>query len=383
MSTKILCVDDEANILEACQRNLRKRFSIDTALGGEPALALIASQGPYAVIVADMQMPGMDGVQFLTRVRQQAPDTVRIMLTGNADQQTAVAAVNQGQIYQFLNKPCPPEMLALALENGIKQYRLITAERELLENTLNGCIKMLTEVLGSAEPHSFGRGEVLRDYMRAFAEHLKITQTWDLELAAMLSQIGCVTIPAEIIKKSREGHGLSGAEKDMLVRVPEIGARLLANIPRLESAAKIVLYQNKNYDGSGFPVDAVTGDDIPVGSRILKVLSDLAQLESARVPRFKALKQMQSRAGFYDPRVLDAAFACFDVYLESPTSAKASGRAITLKELIAGQILTSNLETKDGLLIYPTGTKVTPMVLEKLRNFAKVSGIKEPIRVEA
>src|SRR5437016_3260816 len=188
MSVKILCVDDEANVLEACQRNLRKRFSIDTALGGEPALALMASQGPYAVVVADMQMPGMDGVQFLTRVRQQAPDTVRIMLTGNADQQTAVAAVNQGQIYQFLNKPCPPEMLALALENGIKQYRLITAERELLENTLNGCIKMLTEVLGSAEPHSFGRGEVLRDYMRAFAEHLKITQTWDLELAAMLSQ---------------------------------------------------------------------------------------------------------------------------------------------------------------------------------------------------
>ena len=169
----------------------------------------------------------------------------------------------------------------------------------------------------------------------------------------------------------------------MLVRVPEIGAKLLANIPRLESAAKIVLYQNKNYDGSGFPVDAVAGDDIPVGSRILKVLSDLAQLESARVPRFKALEQMQSRAGFYDPRVLDAAFASFDVYLESPSSAKASGRAITLKELIAGQILTTNLETKDGLLIYPTGTKVTPMVLEKLRNFAKVSGIKEPIRVEA
>src|SRR5260221_2735282 len=131
-----------------------------------------------------MQLPGMDGVKFLPGARQKAPDTVRIMLTGNADQQTAIAAVNQGQIFQFLNKPCPPEMLALALENGIKQYRLITAERELLENTLNGCIKMLTEVLGSAEPHSFCRGEVLRGYMRSFAGHLKMTQTCDLELAA-------------------------------------------------------------------------------------------------------------------------------------------------------------------------------------------------------
>jgi len=140
MSVKILCVDDESNVLEAYQRNLRKRFTIDTALGGEPALALIASQGPYAVIVTDMQMPGMDGVEFLTRAQQKAPDTVRLMLTGNADQKTAVEAVNKGHVFQFLNKPCPPEMLAVALENGIKQYRLITAEREVLEYTLNGSI---------------------------------------------------------------------------------------------------------------------------------------------------------------------------------------------------------------------------------------------------
>src|SRR6266481_5372243 len=130
MSAKILCVDDEANVLEAYQRNLRKRFSIDTALGGEAALALIGSQGPYAVIVADMQMPGMNGVEFLTLAREKAPDTVRIMLTGNADQKTAVEAVNKGQIFQFLNKPCPPEMLGTALANGVRQYSLITAERE-------------------------------------------------------------------------------------------------------------------------------------------------------------------------------------------------------------------------------------------------------------
>ncbi len=383
MSTKILCVDDEANVLQAYQRNLRKQFTIDTALGGEPALALMASQGPYAVIVSDMQMPGMDGVQFLMQAKEKAPDTVRIMLTGNADQQTAIAAVNQGQIFQFLNKPCSPENLALALENGVKQYRLITAERELLENTLNGCIKMLTEVLGSAEPHSFGRGELLRSYMRSFAECLHITQTWDLELAAMLSQIGCVTIPPELIKKSREGRGLSGAEKDMLVRVPEIGAKLLANIPRLDSVAKTVLYQNKNYDGSGFPLDSVTGDDIPIGSRILKVLSDLAQLESARVPKFKALGQMQGRVGWYDPRVLDAAFKCFDVYLEAPSAAKASSQAITFKELKVGQTLVCPIETKEGAVIVPAGTKVSAMVLEKLRNFQQLGGVKEPIQVEA
>lgn len=381
MSIKILCVDDDPNILEAYQRNLRKRFSIDTAPGGEPALDLMASQGPYAVIVADMQMPGLNGVEFLMRAQQKAPDTVRIMLTGNADQQTATAAVNQGRIYQFLNKPCSPEALALALENGLKQYRLITAERELLENTLNGSIKMLAEVLAAAEPQSFGRGELLRGYMRDFAQLLKITQTWDLELAAMLSQIGFLTIPAEVIKKARDGHGLSGPEKDMLLRVPEIGAKLLGNIPRLESAARVVLYQNKNYDGSGFPLDAVAGEDIPVGSRILKVLSDLAQLEAAHVPRFKALEQMQGRTGCYDPRVLDAAFACFDVYLAAPSSEKARTQTLTLKELTLGQTLLANVETREGFLIIPAGTKVSAMVLEKLRNFDELGGIKEPILV--
>src|SRR6266700_2888600 len=120
MSVKVLCVDDESNVLEAYQRNLRKRFTIDTALGGEPALALIASQGPYAVIVTDMQMPGMDGVEFLMRVRQKAPDTVRLMLTGNADQKTAVEAVNKGHVFSFLSKPCPAESLEAALENALQ-----------------------------------------------------------------------------------------------------------------------------------------------------------------------------------------------------------------------------------------------------------------------
>ncbi len=242
---------------------------------------------------------------------------------------------------------------------------------------------MLTEVLSSADPHSFGQGELLRDYMRAFAQSLQISQTWDLELAAMLSQLGAVTLPADLMKKNREGHGLSGAEKDLLARVPEIGSKLLTNIPRLESVAKIILYQNKNYDGSGFPIDGVAGDEIPIGSRILKVLSDLAKLESVRIPKFKALDQMQSRAGWYDPRVLDAAFACFDIYLEAPTSAKTSGRAIRLKELTVGHVLLSNIQTREGALIVPAGTKVSPILLAKLRNFEQLSGIKEPIQVAA
>ena len=380
---KILCVDDDPNILEACQRNFRKRFSIDTALGGKPALGLMESNGPYAVIVADMQMPGMNGVEFLTLAQRKAPDTVRIMLTGNADQKTAVEAVNKGHVFQFLNKPCPPETFGLALDNGVRQYRLITAERELLEKTVNGSINMLTNVLSSADPISFGCGEILRDYMRTFARALNIAQTWDLESAAMLSAIGYVTIPPDVIQKVRMNRDLTGTEKDMLTRVPEVGAKLVANIPRLESVAKMVLYQNKNYDGSGFPYDSVAGDDIPLGSRILKVLSDLAQLERTALARAKALEIMQSRVGVYDPRVLDAAFVSFDVYLATSTSARSSTRAVGLPDLEPGMTFSADVRTKDGSLIVRAGTSVSQMILERLRNMDALGYLETPIHVDA
>ncbi|HLH55626.1 MAG TPA: HD domain-containing phosphohydrolase [Verrucomicrobiae bacterium] len=382
MTSKILFVDDEPNVLEAYQRNLRKRYAMDTATGGELALKMMSDRGPYAVIVADMQMPGMNGVEFLVQAQRLAPDSVRLMLTGNADQKTAVEAVNNGHVYQFLNKPCPPEMLAMALENAVRQYRLVTAERELLEKTLNGSINVLTGILASAEPHSFGRGEKLRDYMRAFARSLNLNQTWELELAAMLSQIGYVTIPPKVLEKIRVGTDLTPAERNVVVRVPEIGANLLRNIPRLESVARIVLYQAKNFDGSGFPEDSVAGDQIPIGSRILKVLSDMARLEASGMTKAKALEELQSRTGCYDPQVLDSTFVCFDIYLSAPTSAKTGTRAVALKELAIGDMLSSNIETLDGVRIVCAGTSITQMALEKLRNFAQIQGIKEPIHIQ-
>lgn len=139
---KILFVDDDPNLLAGFQRNLRKLYMFDTATGGVEALERIKTDGPYAVIVADMQMPGMNGVELLTKVREVAPDTVRLMLTGNADQKTAVDAVNQGQVLGFLTKPCEPDMLRVTLDSALKQYSLVVVERELLEGTLSGSVKI-------------------------------------------------------------------------------------------------------------------------------------------------------------------------------------------------------------------------------------------------
>jgi response regulator RpfG family c-di-GMP phosphodiesterase len=381
MNEKILFVDDDPNLLSAVERNLRQRFHLVTATGGEAGLAKMAEQGPFAVLVADMQMPGMNGVQLLAESQKRFPDTVRLMLTGNADQQTAIEAVNRGQIFQFLTKPCPTDTLALALQGAVKQYRLITAERELLEKTLNGGVKLLADTLALIDPLAFGQGETLCSYMRAYVSSLTMENSWELEMAAMLSQIGAITVPPAVLEKKRSGQELNKLEQDLVTRIPKIGADLIANIPRLETVARIVLYQQKHYDGAGFPANVVHGDDIPIGARILKVLTDLQELEARKMTRDAALQLMQQRMGWYDPRVLDATFACFDIYLPD-TSAKSQGQPVTARELQAGQVVLTDIRNVAGKVIVLARSRITPVLLARINNFAKFSPLQEPIYIE-
>ena len=373
---RILCVDDELNVLAAYQRNLRKLFHLTTAPSGDEALRLIKHQGPYAVIVADMRMPEMDGVQLLAEVKRLAPETIRIMLTGDADQRTAMAAVNQGQIFRFLTKPCEPETLAAALFSGLAQYRLVTAEKELLEKTLNGSVQLLTEVLSLADPEGFGRCQILKDNILTFARHFDVLQTWDLEMGAMLAQIGCVTLPPQVLAKWRHDAPLTEAEKDLIAKLPEVGAHLLEKIPRLEPVACIVRYQQKNFDGTGFPPDRLAGQDIPIGARLLKVLADLASLEASGQTKAMALQIMQHRTGYYDPAVMQAVSVSLDIYLPP-----AMVLSIWVKDLQSGYEILSDVKNKDNMLIVKAGTTVSPLLLARLQNFASLAMLQEPIRV--
>jgi len=381
MHAEILFVDDDPDILAGFQRSLRKELKIDTAVGGAAALAMIRGRAPYSVVVADMQMPGMNGIEFLMELERTAPDTVRIMLTGNADQKTARDAVNQGHIFRFLTKPCPQELMVQSLHAGLKQYRLVTAERDVLERTLNGSARILSEILATHDADAFGKSQRLRAHMRAFADHLQLKQTWDLELAAMLSQIGCVTIPQAVLAKSRSGRPLAGAEADMLARVPQIGHDLLSHIPRLESVAAVILYQNKNFDGTGFPLDKIVGEDIPIGACILRVLQDVLAYEAVENSKSRALENMARFPGRYDPRVLQAVAAVFDIRLEQAAPGESSVRQVGIKELRAGSTLAEAARTRDGVLIVPAGAQISPMLLEKLRNFAELGDLEEPMQV--
>lgn len=375
MTEKILFVDDDSNILAAFRRQLRKQFTIETAPGGGEGLEAVKNSGPFAVIVSDLRMPRMDGIEFLSRVRALAPDSVRMMLTGNADLHAAVEAVNQGHIFRFLTKPCGPEVLTAALNSGTAQYRLITAERELLEKTLRGTIKVLGEMLALLNPEAFGRASRITRYVKEVAQQMGAPDVWQLETAAALSQIGCIMLPEDALMKLYKGQPLAPEESQLFNMHPFLAYDLLSHIPRMEEIAEIISYQEKHFDGSGIPHDDRHGKEIPLGSRILKVVLDFDTMVAGKVRKGEIIVNLKSRSGIYDSRVL-AALEALVVAEEGFES-----RAVTVAQLRDEMILAQDVTTIDGRLLLVSGYQVNKTMRERLRNFAVKPGVKEPIHV--
>jgi response regulator RpfG family c-di-GMP phosphodiesterase len=372
---KILLVDDDQNILSGYRRSLRNEFRVETAEGGEAGLDALRGNGPFAVVVSDLRMPGMDGNQFLREVRSTFPDTVRMMLTGQADLQSASEAVNEGNIFRFLFKPCPQEVLSKALGDGIRQYRLVKAERDLLENTLSGTVQLLVDVLALVNPSAFGRASRLQQIVRLLLPHFGRENAWKLDVSAMLSQIGLVSLPSETVDRVCAGEAPSPEEASMLENHPLCGRDLLAKIPRLEEVAHNVAYQAKRFDGSGPPYEGVRGRQIPLGGRVLKIALDYDTLiQSGSTPE-AVFSDLNNRKGWYDPEILSA--------LEQAVLNVRSGytfHLISASQLSTAMLLPDGVKTIHGNLVVGQGAEVTPAMLTKLNNFARFQGLSEPIR---
>ncbi len=373
---RILFVDDDTNILEAYHRMLVGRLDVRTAEGGSRGLELIDKEGPFAVVISDLRMPKMDGIEFLAKVAETSPDSVRMMLTGNADLQTAIKAVNEGAIFRFLTKPCPADVLVKSLVAGINQHRLVTAEKELLEKTFSGSIKLLMDILTIVAPDAFSRASRFRDVVRKVAEELNLDNVWDIEMAWMLSHVGYVMMPEHLAEKQRTGEELTADETKMIEQIPNMVEKLLSNIPRLETSAQIVARQNARYDSRG---EIETQDkEIHVGAEILKVVADIAQLESAKVPKNKLFETMRSRSGWYDPIILETA----ERVISSKTGAKLVQVNVKVGELRIDDLLITDVYSTEGSLLIAAGTRVTEVYLERVKNFDRFIGVEEPIVVK-
>ena len=371
----ILCVDDEQNVLDAFQRQLRKQFNLELAASGEEALERMGTKGPFAVIVADMNMPGMNGIQLLAKARETSPDTVRIMLTGAGDFQTAMTAVNEGNIFRFLAKPCPAETLAMALEAGLAQYRLVTAERELLEKTLHGSLRAMVDILALANPAAFSRAMRLRQYAAQMAKTLGVPDAWQVEVAAMLSQVGCVTLPAEVLEKSMAGEPLSPQEQEMVDAHPQVGGRLIVSIPRMENVAHMILHQQRPASGMGLPGRGEPDYVQEVGSHILKAVVDFDMLLARSQSVEKSKGAMAARSDRYPASILGALAGVVVPEMEKVA------RMAKIEQLRVGMVLAEDVRTKSGALLLQKNQEVNDTLCRRLANFHVQGLVPDEIRV--
>ena len=372
---RVVCVDDEPHVVGGLALHLRRRYDVELATSGQAGLELLDRKPEAAVVISDMRMPGMNGAEFLARASVAHPNTTRILLTGYAEIEAAIGAINEGRVFRFLVKPCPPPELLRTVEAAADLHRVLNVEKDLLEKTLHGSVQMLSEVLAITNPVAFGRAARVKQHVSKLLEKLGDGQRWQVEVAAMLSQLSTITLPNETAEKLYYGTALSSAEQSMVERAPDITEQLLGHIPRLEVVRSILArYQEPRKEKE----DAEPSEEeklVRRGAQLLKGAVELDALEAQGVTVAQAGNTLKGRANQYDPQVLAALLE-----LCGQRPAGETIREVSLAALKPGMIFATDVKMTTGTLFVARGYEITESFLERVRNF-RPGSVKEPLKV--
>lgn len=365
---RILCVDDEPRVLESVALHLRREYQVFTATSGALALQALEQMENITTVVSDMRMPGMTGAELLKQVMQRHPEVTRILLTGEPGRDAAVSAVNEGQIFRFLTKPCAPDHLRAAIDAGVMQYRMMMAEKVLLQQTLIGCIKAMIDVLAITNTAAFGRSQRVTRLAMQLSQKLGNKGFWQLEAAAMLSQLGYISLPVELVEKLYYGDKLTPEEKTLADGAPQVAKKLLGHIPRLEPVLQILdATRNEGVNAEGSMVK--------LGAQILKLVLDYDALLALGHDAGVAMQTLRQHDGQYDATLLEQLAA-----LAGTGGGAQEIRELPLKLVTPGMVMLDELRTHMGTLLVPKGFEVTPTFLERMRNFG-AGMLNEKVRV--
>lgn len=321
MTDKILLVDDDANLLMAMRRNLESRFSLDTANSGLEALDKLDEGGPYAVIVSDLRMPGMDGITLLDKVRQRAPDTIRMVLTGYADMDTVIEAVNEGYIFRFLAKPCSVQVIAKAIEDALTQYRLVMGRQELmalrqLKDAFESVVMGFGRLVEARDPYTAGHQRRVAQLGYALAREMGLDASTReaVRIASLIHDVGKIYVPAEFL--NRPGR-LSEVEFAVIRSHPQVGYDIMKPLDSHWPLSELVYQHHERLDGSGYP-RGLAGDDILMEARVISVADVVEAMASHRPYRPSrgldgALDEIRKNAGtLYDRDVVEVCLRLFE-----------------------------------------------------------------------
>lgn len=380
---KILFVDDEPLVLAAIRRQLHGKFDIELVNSPDKALQKMKSGGQFSIVIADMTMPHMNGAQFLSEVSTLSPTSIRIVLTGNREQRVAAEAINEGKVFRFLSKPCSTDKLVTTLNEALEQHKTESIEREVLQNTLSGSVKVLTDVLQAIEPLAFSHAMTFKEDIRALAKRMGVHFNWEMALGAMLSPIGSVVLPPELLLKYHHGEPLTTSEQHLINKLPETGASLITQIPRMQNVAAIIRYQDVSFSGGA---NLPSGEEIPFCSRALKILKALKNLEIVGTSLEGAFRKLIEDADQYDQEILSVLFRYkkeqFAAYEDISGVSKLIPFKAEVHELKVGFLVLKDIETKDGRLLITKGNRLSEAMLGRIRSYDEYVGVKGPVLVQ-
>jgi CheY-like chemotaxis protein len=370
---RILCLDDEPYVLDGLRRHLRLNYTVVTSTDPHEALRILGGQGndPVAVIVSDMRMPQLSGISVLEQAQSISPDSTRVLLTGDADLHSAVAAINQGNVFRFMIKPCPPEELRRTVDAAVEQHRLVRAERELLEATLKGCVGALMDTLEMAQPTLFSRAGRLRRLAERMCAKLGIEDAWQVEIAAQMGEIGAITLPPSAIAVLENGTAGTGAEAEMLASLPRLADNVLARIPRLEAVREIVRHQLPTNRDPVTPLHP----DAPEAARLLQAVREYDALAWRGMPTDLVVATLASRK-IHDREMLIVLAEVSGMHLPNETV-----REVRIDELAIGHELADDLYSAKGLLLVSRGQVINERLLLRVRNYEMTTGLQGNILV--
>jgi len=293
----------------------------------------------------------------------------RILLTGQTDMTSAISAVNDGQIFRFLTKPCERDLLISSLRDAVRYYEVVTAEKVLVQQTLRGAIAALVDVLSLASPVAFGRSSRVNKRAAQLAAATELPDPWQLELAVSLQALGYVSLTPETLDKLNSGEPLTSSEERQVARMPEVVEQILSHIPRLEKIREILTVAARQSAWSG-----VVGEGpAELAGAILRLANDVDAIESSGLKGSTMLELVRKRGG-YSPTLFDA----LDGVIGKATTSQYVVE-LTRAHLKPGMVVAEDIQM-NGTLLVARGYVVTPSFLERVNQYV-VGAIREPIRI--
>jgi FixJ family two-component response regulator len=355
---RVICVDDDALLLDILKRTIGGDYEVLTSSSGAEALQLIENSERIQVVVSDHRMPGLSGAQLLQAVREKYPLIVRVLLTGETDLVEAVAAMNQAGLFRFLLKPAARPILLDTLRAAVAQYQLQVAERELLQKTLIGTMRALSDVLAIANPIAFGHVSRIQELALGVAKQLKLPEQWPLEFASLAAQLGHIALPERTLRRLYAGESLSPEEAAQVAHSAVVAEGILKRIPRLGPVIDILSNLATGRKGNASRASE------SIGAEILRVVSAYEAVERTTASRDTAVHRLRAQSGRFDPEVLKALTELLGLEVAGDESIE-----VPIGRVRVDMIVAEDLYTRNGVLLVPKGYRVSESFVARLGNF--------------